>query len=71
MSDRNDSLWLHRRQRKTWEFTFDAETNKFIHVTTKGTVYAIVNDLLTIKPFWVARCTEDCCRCEGSQDSRS
>lgn len=50
-----DSLWLHRRDRATWLFTPNQRYRQWVHITRKGTVYAVIPGLKHGKPFWVGR----------------
>lgn len=46
---------LHRKGKATWIFSPVARYGELVHVTNKGTVYAILSDHKCGKPFWIGR----------------
>jgi hypothetical protein len=49
------TAWLHRRGKPSWMFEPSQRYGELVHITRKGTVYAIFADHKYGKPFWVGR----------------
>ena len=49
------TAWLHRRGKPSWKFVPSQRYGELVHITKKGTVYAIIADHKYGKPFWVGR----------------
>jgi hypothetical protein len=49
------TAWLHRRGKPSWMFTPSQQYGELVHITNRGTVYAIFADHQHGKPFWVGR----------------
>lgn len=64
--------WLHRRGKPTWMFEPSKVFDELVHITAKGTAYAIIADHKRSKPFWVGRLIGTAwCTCERELRARS
>jgi hypothetical protein len=64
--------WLHRRGKSTWMFEPSQYYGELVHITRRGTVYAILAGHKYGKPFWVARlCDGAWCTVERELRARS
>lgn len=50
--------WLHRNGKTTWMFEPSQRYGELVHITSIGTVYAILAGHKYGKPFWVGRLCE-------------
>lgn len=49
------NAWLHRHGKRSWQFTANPAFGELVHITSRGTVYAIFASLKKGKPFWIGR----------------
>lgn len=71
------NAWLHRKYESTWQFTANQAYGELVHITNRGTVYAIFANHKRGKPFWIGRRVVDAggriawVRCEAQLRARS
>lgn len=54
-----EAAWLHRGTRPSWKFEPSQRYGELVHITRRGTVYAIKADHKSGKPFWVGRLVDN------------
>lgn len=54
-----NALLTKRGSKTKWLFEPDAKYGELVHITNKGTVYAVLSGHKYGKPFWIGRLQED------------